>query len=1165
MRLTKIKLAGFKSFVDPTVFYVPSNLVGVVGPNGCGKSNIIDAVRWVMGESSARHLRGESMADVIFNGSAARKPVGQASIELFFDNSLGKLTGPWAHYTEIAVRRLVDRTAQSTYFLNGARCRRRDITDIFLGTGLGPRSYAIIEQGTISRIVEAKPEDLRFFFEEAAGVSKYKDRRRETETRIRQTRENLERLTDVRTELDKQLTHLQKQAHAAEQYKNFKTEEQRLKAELIALRWQALDSDITARERTLQEQETALAGEAAAQSRLDAELAAGRETLATLHETRNQAQERCYETGTEIARLEQQLAHRRELRQRRHEELRQIEQALVEMQNQLQIDRAQVTELTQSLAEAEPALAAAEAEQAAAESALAEAEAALQSGQTAWESVNQQVHEAQRQADVERTRIEQLERQTLQQERRLERLRLEQDSLADSALEQDLEAAHTAAQEAETLLAQGKAELHAVEARLAQWRETQRQINQELHELQTRVQTTHGRLGSLAALQEQALGTHQATLADWLEQSGLHQAPCLAERLTVEPGWERAVEMALGKHLEALCVPALEPLAGALTELARGELALFETADTTPAVPLPGLAEKIQAPWTLDGVLAEIHTAADLAEALSRRHELQSGQSLMTPDGIWVGRRWLRVLRETDDGVLAREQELRRLRQTLARDEERIALHSEMLERLRTQLQTGEQSRGALQDEIQQSQQDLARWQREAHTLRTRLEQNRIRRDAIAAEQAEWRQQAQEDRERLQEARMQLEEALAAMEKFDAERENLSARRDSLRQTLQSRRQQAAAARQTVQQQALAIGAWRSSLAAVQQALARLETQQQQATARREQLQQELADADEPNALDGEQLETLLTLRAQADDALRTARQEVNAQEAVLRELDKNYGEHERQLQAQRQALESQRLALSEANVRRQTLLDQLQELDAVLAEVLAQLPAEAEEIAWRERLDKLAGRIQRLGPINLAAIDEYAQLSERKQYLDAQDADLVEALTTLENAIRKIDRDTRSLFKDTFDRVNAGLQELFPRLFGGGQAYLELIGDDALNAGVAIMAKPPGKRIGNIHLLSGGEKALTAVALVFAIFQLNPAPFCLLDEVDAPLDEANVGRFGALVREMSAQVQFIFVTHNKATMEIARHLSGVTMNEPGVSRLVAVDVDEAVRLTAVS
>ena len=1164
MRLTTIKLAGFKSFVDPTVLHLPSDLVGIVGPNGCGKSNIIDAVRWVMGESSARSLRGETMNDVIFNGSASRKPVGQASIELVFDNRQGRLGGPWAGYGEIAIRRLVGRDGQSSYFLNGVRCRRRDIADIFLGTGLGPRSYAIIEQGMISRVIEARPEELRVFLEEAAGISRYKDRRRETETRIRHTRDNLDRLNDVREELGRQLQHLQRQARAAEQYRELRAAERRLRAEWLTLRWRSLHAEIQDRDGELRQRETALEAVLAEQRRLEAGLEAGRVRRAELNEIFNDAQGRYYRAGAEISRLEQFLQHQRELRRRREDDSRQIQTALAQVEAQWDADRRQRDELVALLSAAEPEQARALIAEVDASAALAAAETALREGQGAWEAFGRRHAEAQRQAEVERTRIEHGERQWLQGERRLERLRFEAAQLADVELESEIADLNAAEEAVAETLRRAQDALAGAEAGIIATGAAQRQASQLAQETRERLQTGRGRLASLHTLQEAALGRHAGDLKQWLCGQGLADAPRLAERLEVEPGWESAVEAALAGWLDAVCVADLDGPAAAIAGLGQGRLTLLEPPPDGPpaATAAAALAARVRAPWPLAGLLDGVSVAASLAEALAQRADLREGETVATPEGVWCGRHWLRLARGGDDGVLAREREIRRLEAALAGDAAALEQGEAELERLRGQQRELEQQRREAHQAVNQGHRDHAAAQGRLNAALVRAEQARARRAALAGEIAELEGQGEQDRDQIEQARTRLEEALLTLESLGAEQEELDGRRERLREELRDCRDGAEVARQDAARRTVALETARARSVAAEQALARLATQRDQLVARRERLAAErTADTDASLAAAEEELAAGLERRLALEAELREARQALEAQDAELQAGEQARGRCEHQAEALRRQLEEQRLATGEARIRQQNLLEQLHELASEPEAVLPTLPATAVESDWLAQLEQVERRIQRLGAINLAAIEEFAQVSERKQYLDAQNADLLEALATLENAMRKMDRETRVRFRETFERVNVGLGELFPRLFGGGQAHLELAGEDALDAGVTIMAKPPGKRIGSISLLSGGEKALTAVALVFAIFQLNPAPFCLLDEVDAPLDEANVGRFGALVREMAERVQFIFITHNKATMEIARHLAGVTMQEPGVSRLVAVDVEEAARL----
>ncbi len=1168
MRLSTIKLAGFKSFVDPTVLHLPSNLIGVVGPNGCGKSNIIDAVRWVMGESSARSLRGETMSDVIFNGSASRKPVGQAAIELVFDNSQGRLGGPWAGYTEIAIKRLVSRDGQSSYFLNGTRCRRRDIADIFLGTGLGPRSYAIIEQGMISRVIEARAEELRVFLEEAAGISKYKERRRETEMRIRHARENLDRLNDVREELNRQLQHLQRQARAAEQYRDLRAEECQLRVELLSLRWRGLQADIHEHDRRLRQRETALEAVLAEQRHLEAMLEAGRLQRAELNDAFNAAQGRYYQVGAEISRIEHALQHQRALRQRWEADELQIETARAHIDAQSTLDQQQQGEWTAALAVTEPTWAQALTAEAEAGAALAITENALYEGQAAWEAFNRQQSEALRQADVERTRLEHLDRQSLHSEQRRERLRLEVQQLMDTEFDREVAELETDEQAVAEHLHCDQEVLAQLEAEQLQTREAQRQMSAAVQVVQERLQAGRGRLAALQTLQEAALGRNDSQIGDWLRAQGLAEAPRLAECLEVEPGWERAVEAALAGYLDAVCTPDIAEIAQAISEPAQGHLTLFEIPDVseagTPAA--TSLATQVRAPWPLADWLAGVETVANVAEALMGRTRLQAGETLVTPEGVQCGRHWLRLARGGEDNsVLVREREIHQMEAALNEDTAIMEQQNVQLEALRMHGQDLEQRHREVQKAVNQGHRDHAAIQGRLSAAQIRREQARTRYAALAEELTELDDQSEQEREQIEQARSRLEEVLLVLENLHTEQAQLMAMRERAQTDLQQCRIRAEAARQEVARLAALIESLRVRVTATEQALERLHEQRQQLQARWERLVAERAAEPEAALATVEaELANELERRLSCEAGLHAARQDLETCDAELKVGEQARSHCERQAETQRRDIEEQRLVLSEARVRQQTLCEQLSELASDPETVLSTLPESAIEGDRLTRLDQVERRIQRLGPINLAAIEEFAQRSERKQYLDAQNADLLEALTTLETAIRKIDRETRARFRETFEQVNLGLQELFPRLFGGGQAHLELTGEDVLDAGVAIMAKPPGKRIGSISLMSGGEKALTAVALVFAIFQLNPAPFCLLDEVDAPLDEANVGRFGALVRDMATRVQFIFITHNKATMEIAQHLAGVTMQEPGVSRLVAVDVEEAARLVAV-
>lgn len=1170
MRLTKLKLSGFKSFVDPTTVPLPSSLVGVVGPNGCGKSNIIDAVRWVMGESSAKHLRGDSMADVIFNGSTSRKPVGQATVELVFDNSDGSLGGQYANYSEISIKRTVTRDGQSIYHLNGTRCRRRDITDIFLGTGLGPRSYAIIEQGTISRIIEAKPEELRVFLEEAAGISKYKERRRETENRIRHTRENLDRLNDLREELDKQLAKLQRQAKTAERYKVLKEEERLLRAQLQALRWKGVDEQARQSDNQLREQETALEGAVAKQRHIETEIEQQRGLHTEASDKFNEVQSRFYSIGADIARLEQSIQHARERRTQQSQDLQQLEKDWNDAQVHVEADRKRIEELEAELKTIEPDLQAAEQREQSATEALQGAEQAMQEWQQAWEDFNQQSAEPARQAEVERTRIQHLEQKLTQLQQRLDKAEQDLQQQSPERLQQEVSDQQQQLEQTGEQVNQAQQALAEKQDQIAALRDSSHQVNADLDQARSRLQDLRGRSASLEALQQAALGKDEGAVNDWLSGQQLQDAPRLAEEMDVETGWERAVECVLGGHLEAVCVAGVDPLAEVLGSLQEGTLTLFDTQapgpETRTASGTP-LLNKVSAPWKLDALLGGVYAAESLAEALSLRGSLAAQESVVTREGIWLGANWLRVVKDQEQdqktGILKREQELKALSSQIQEENARVVALQEQLEGERERLRELEQERDDAQAQLNQASRRQAEQQSDLKARQNQLEQAQARQQTLQKEQQDLQAEIERDKQELQECRGRLQTALDTMSGLEQQREQLSNRRDELRNTLEQAREQAQTVRSEAHEIKLRAEKQRTELNSTRQALERLDSQLTQLSARREELQKALAESETPLEEMNRELTDKLDKRVAVETELGEARQAMEAIEHQMREFEEQRVAAEQQVQEVRSSLEQIRISQQEFKVRRQTLEEQITESGFELQQLLQEMPEDAEVTQWQENVEQLEAKIQRLGPINLAAIEEFEQQSERKQYLDAQNEDLVQALKTLEDAIHKIDKETRTRFKETYDKVNSGLKDLFPRLFGGGHAYLEMTGEDLLETGVTVMARPPGKRNSTIHLLSGGEKALTAVALVFAIFELNPAPFCMLDEVDAPLDDANVSRYCDLLQHMSDRTQFIFITHNKVTMEVANHLTGVTMHEPGVSRMVAVDVDEAAKLAS--
>ncbi len=1161
MRLSKIKLAGFKSFVDPTTLNLPSNLVGIVGPNGCGKSNTIDAVRWVMGESSAKHLRGASMDDVIFNGSSARKPVSKAYVELVFDNTDNTLGGEYAKYNEISIRRQVTRDGQSQYFLNGTRCRRRDITDIFLGTGLGPRSYAIIEQGMISRLIEAKPAELRVYLEEAAGISKYKERRRETENRIRHTRDHLDRLSDLRDEIGKQLSHLKRQSETAEKYSSYRDREERLQAELIALRLRDLGVELEQFETRLNEAATELEKRTARLREVEAALVEKREQRIEINELFNETQGRYYQLGSDISRTEQDIIHQQDLLKRQMKEKQEVEASLAQAMEHIQTDTLRLEEIASQIAQIEPEHELASEQLETASEQLLVAEQAQAEWQQAWDDFNARSSAPAQQAQVERARMEQLERQIRQTSQRLERSRLEVSQLRADELVGTIEALAAEVAEQEMQLESASEALENSLAEVQTLRDSGRELRKSQDEKKHRAQQVRGRLSSLEALQQAALGKDKRGAQRWLAKHGLENQPRLGENLEADAQWSQAVEVVLGDFLEAVTVDDITPLAAQLGEVGEESVLLVDAGQgATPAAAGNSLAAKVKAAAHVQAMLENVLLADDLDDALARRASLASHQSLITPDGIWVGPQWLRVSRSAGEhaGMLARGQEIEQLKQELEQLEAAIAADEEELQARRERLQALERTRHEQQEAVNRLHKSQAEAASRLSNQQTRLEQLQRRKDSLQAEIAEMESQLEQEHEELQEATLKRNAAIAEMETLAEERDALAATRDEIAQRVNEARQQVHQLQGGLQQMLVRLESFRSSQAATQESLLRAEAQVEHQRQRLEDLTTAMLEADNPTEELQTQLESLLAKRLEVDAELKSVREQLQAADNELRELEQNRQDTEREIGEQRQHMESLRLASSELTVRSQTLMEQLDKTEFFLQELLKELDENITVADIEAELEKLGSRIKRLGPINLAAIEEYKEHAERKVYLDAQNDDLVQALETLEAAIAKIDSESRARFKDTFERVNASLQEMFPRLFGGGQAHLEMTENDLLTTGVTIMARPPGKRISNIHLMSGGEKALTAVAMVFSIFELNPAPFCMLDEVDAPLDEANVGRFCELVRSMSERVQFIFITHNKTTMELSQQLVGVTMREPGVSRQVDVDLTEA-------
>ena len=1166
MRLTQIKLSGFKSFVDPTAIGTPGQLVGIVGPNGCGKSNVIDAVRWVLGESKASALRGESMQDVIFNGAGERKPVGRASVELFFDNSAGRIGGQWGQYVELSIKRVLTRDGDSTYYINNIPVRRRDIHDLFLGTGLGPRAYAIIEQGMISRVIEAKPEELRVFLEEAAGVSKYKERRKETEGRLADARENLARVEDIRIELGHQLEKLEAQAKVAAEYRDL---EARL-AQVQRLLWFSKAQDaLRARERASGEVanltvtlEALVADVRAVEAKIESMRSEHYAAGDALHER----QGAFYAANAEVTRLEQQLAFARESDSRIAQQVAQLTEQLAALAGQRRALDADGGEAQRALDGALGAREQTAIEEQASQAALPDLDQAVQRAAAASDELQERIGLAEQAIRVIETRREHAQRGLAQLAQRRQRLEDENASLAVPASDP--------VQEIGDQLAQETRELESKQAALTALRETVQQLQDEHRGASAQTQQAQKTLADLDA-RAQALAALQAKIgqghdnAAWLESKGLAGAHRLFAGLDIDPGWDNALEAALRERLEAVELPSLDTIADwAADSTPPGRLALFAPAPVAASENGHGdsLLARVRCDRSaISRLLADwlrgVRCRASVAEAIRSRAELGVGEAFVTPQGHLVSAQAVDFFAPDSElhGVLARKRELAELDQAIvgARD---VALATA-------------QALRDVEAELERAQQDyhaeslaFASQQRRCHDLELELMQLKQaaevatkRREQIAAELAEVGSQIAAEDGQARALATELADAQSRLHDEFARRDSARTVRNEAEIALARGRERLRAAERSSQEAAFAERSARDRIAELErrgEALAAQVEQQQKLVAQL---------SSEREAIDWtpveQSLQRELASRGEAEQALASARDRLETIGAELRVAEEARLAAEQKLDPARSRIEEMRLKEQAAALAEQQFNEQLADAHADTSVLPEQLKAFGNKSQLPGEIERVQKAIADLGAVNLAALDELATSTERKQYLDAQAADLTEAMATLEHAIRQIDRESRQLLQQTFDTVNENFAKLFPALFGGGQAKLVLTGEEILDSGVQVTAQPPGKRNTSIHLLSGGEKALTAISLVFALFQLNPAPFCLLDEVDAPLDDPNTDRFCRMVRQMSEETQFLFISHNKITMEMANQLVGITMPEAGVSRVVAVDIAEALEL----
>lgn len=1172
MRLTQLKLAGFKSFVEPTIIPTPSHLVGVVGPNGCGKSNIIDAVRWVMGESRASELRGESMQDVIFNGSGTRKPAARASVELVFDNSTGRAAGQWGAYSEISVRRVLTRDGSSTYFINSQPVRRRDVHDIFLGTGLGARGYAIIGQGMINRLIEARPEELRVYLEEAAGVSRYKERRRETENRLRDTRDNLTRVDDILRELHAQLERLETQARVARQYRELQQEGEQKQHLLWLLREnqarQEQHDRFLAIEQTQTQMEGALAGLRAEEAALESRRQAHYDAADTVHTIQGQL----FEAGAHVSRFEAEIRHVTDARQRVQLRRQQLEQQSEQWHEQQEHCAGQIADTELEL-----------------ETAIAQSEeitGRLDQARDDLPDIESSVRQASDQREELRRQVARIEQDlALVRQSRGDADRQVQ-ALQDrqKRLEHELRDVH-GPDDAELKRLAGDSK--ALNSQLDGARQTVLELEQQLPELERarRVQSEavqqaehdvaryQARLDALVALQDDV--QKKGSLQPWLVRHGLADLPRLWQRLQIEPGWETALEAILHERMTAIEASDLQRVTTFVADAPPERLTFYQTSSAVlaDAEARPGMLSLLSllhpAEVELRVLLADwlrgVYTCDSLEQAMALRDQLLDGYVCVVPEGHVIDRHSVRFYAPDSDqsGLLARQQDIENVRrdvkarQILARNErDAQELAEAACARVASSLVSARTRVAEQTEHVHQVQLELSRLQQ----LSRQADENtgRLHNDlADSAQQKEDLLVAQDELlgrfdildEQLAEHQERFEQACQSGEALF---ETVESKRQLVRD-LENQRQAADYAERTL----------KTRIAELTRTLQLAADQSQRAAAELSSLQGELFELDESSARAA--LQDALEKRLGCEQHLERARIEHDNLSASLRSDDERRLVLERSLEPLRARITDLQLKEQAARLTIEQFSEQLDAggVDrAALHLVLDQASAEWHKPAWlQSEVQRLSRQVDSLGAVNLAALDELRTASERQEFLTAQYDDLELAIQTLEDAIRKIDRETRELLQTTFDSVNAHFGELFPQLFGGGEARLTMTGDEILDAGVLVMAQPPGKRNSTIHLLSGGEKALTAIALVFALFKLNPAPFCLLDEVDAPLDDANTERYAKLVRAMSAQTQFLFISHNKIAMQMARQLVGVTMQEQGVSRIVAVDMESALEM----
>ena len=1162
MRLIQLKLAGFKSFVDPTTIQLQGQRVGIVGPNGCGKSNIMESVKWVLGESSAKEMRSENMDSVIFNGSENRKPISRASVELIFDNSLGKAPTEWSQYAEISVKRVIEREKGSTYYINNLAVRRKDIADLFLGTGLGGRGYAIIGQNTISQIIEAKPEELRSYLEEAAGVSKYKERRRETEFRLRDTRENLSRIQDVLNEIIQQIAKLESQAVIATKYNELTEKHKFHQAQVWVLKKR--DASIVWKKNQFQVEKLVneLEQQTAALRKIEAEVENLRQAHIDASDEINKNQASFYEINAEVSNIENNIRNQNELLERSKKELIEIETNLTKNADdqlkfakdieEAEIEKVALSELYKTKEENFNSL----------KSSIQLVEATYLDSTEQFNQVANQFQSTQEKINLEKATIDFIHKTEEEINTRITFLNNEINNI-------DL-TGQSLLEEKESDLADKKLHVEKIEAKIDENKSLATDLEEEIDalrqhqiEIQKELSQIEGEIKTLAQIQDDTQGNE--SLKSWTSQHNINTSNRLWEKLKIKTDWVTAIESALGGKLNAV-------------------LAQYETISHRP--PASMVLANLNASHAYKPKNNKLNSALDvieisdpllmnlLSEWLSNCYIIPKGESYKNFIGNLEQGEFL-VNQQGDiftknsvsfygkdaslNGILLRQERLKALQEKFPSIDRNSKDISNKLSEAELQLNDYEEQADSYSEELKEALNDFHQTEIEVEKTQQSIAYANEKHSSITNEQNELK-------TKLTQIQIDKTTKSSLIHNLENDAHRLLEQK-TLSEDIKKRHElEYESARKHVNEAEIQLQESHFNLKIIGNKINELNnrinllTEDNNALNNKKDLVKTSINTESIEALKLS-LREKITVKDEREKILIASRDNLAQKETDLRESEQKRLQTEQAVHPIRDKLEQSRLNERESKL----LFEQFQneiiesQLDeGVLSESITEKTTVKEV---QELCNKLQEEINLLGPVNLAAIHELTSEKERKGYLDSQVEDLTSASNTLEDAIRRIDKETRDRLIATFNEVNKNFTEFFKVLFNGGQAQLELLGEEILDTGIQVTAQPPGKKNTTISQLSGGEKALTATALVFALFKLNPAPFCLMDEVDAPLDDSNTLRFTNMVTEMSKNTQFLYVSHNKIAMEMAQQLIGVTMQESGVSRIVEVSLEEVEKM----